>query len=252
MSTPLAPDRTRKALAALEAPLARAIASARTRDIDEQQVAVARLADVATKLRAAQDLAAYAATAGGDLPGAGGGLRGPRRGRGRAARARLRRRARARRTRTCRARRRRPSRARRWPTSACARSGARSRSSAGATTAPLDEMLVLGARRRARLHRERGRAARRAHPPQRRAGLRGVPVEDGRARLLRAVGPRGVRRRRDGQRRHVHHHRGALARLARGGRLADHAARDPDQGAARGRHRGAEARTGCRRSPPAS
>jgi (2S)-methylsuccinyl-CoA dehydrogenase len=62
--TPLALDRTRKALAALEAPIARAIASARTRDIDEQQVAVARLADLATKLRAAQDLAAYAATAG--------------------------------------------------------------------------------------------------------------------------------------------------------------------------------------------
>ena len=64
MTTPLAPDRTRKALASLEAPLARAIASARTRDIDLQQVAIARLADVATKLRAAQDLAAYAATAG--------------------------------------------------------------------------------------------------------------------------------------------------------------------------------------------
>jgi len=64
VSTPLALDRTNKALASLEAPLARAIASARTRDIDEQQVAVARLADLATKLRAAQDLAAYAATAG--------------------------------------------------------------------------------------------------------------------------------------------------------------------------------------------
>ncbi len=64
MSTPLALDRTRKVIAALEAPLAHAIASARTRDIDEQQVVVARLADLATKLRAAQDLAAYAATAG--------------------------------------------------------------------------------------------------------------------------------------------------------------------------------------------
>jgi len=62
--TPLSLDRTRKALAALEAPIARAIASARARDVDEQQVAVARLADLATKLRAAQDLAAYAATAG--------------------------------------------------------------------------------------------------------------------------------------------------------------------------------------------
>jgi (2S)-methylsuccinyl-CoA dehydrogenase len=61
---PIAPERVRKALAALEAPLARAIAHARARDIDEQQVAVARLADVATKLRAAQDLAAYAAGVG--------------------------------------------------------------------------------------------------------------------------------------------------------------------------------------------
>lgn len=65
MSTPLAIDRTHKALASLEAPIARAIASARTRDIDEQQVAVARIADLATKLRAAQALASYAATAGG-------------------------------------------------------------------------------------------------------------------------------------------------------------------------------------------
>ena len=65
MSTPLALDRTRRVLAALETPIARAVAAARARDIDEQQVAVARLADLATKLRAAQDLAAYAATAGG-------------------------------------------------------------------------------------------------------------------------------------------------------------------------------------------
>jgi len=61
---PLGIDRTRKALAELEAPLARAFAGARTRDIDEQQVAVARLADVATKLRAAQELAAWAESAG--------------------------------------------------------------------------------------------------------------------------------------------------------------------------------------------
>jgi (2S)-methylsuccinyl-CoA dehydrogenase len=61
---PLAIDRTRKALAELETPLARAFAAARTRDIDEQQVAVARLADVATKQRAAQELAAWAESAG--------------------------------------------------------------------------------------------------------------------------------------------------------------------------------------------
>ncbi len=64
MPNPLGIDRTRKTLAALEAPLARAFAGARTRDIDEQQVAVARLADVATKLRAAQELAAWAESAG--------------------------------------------------------------------------------------------------------------------------------------------------------------------------------------------
>jgi len=62
---PLGIDRTRKTLAELQAPLGRAIAAARTRDIDEQQVAVARLADVATRLRAAQDLAAWAESAGG-------------------------------------------------------------------------------------------------------------------------------------------------------------------------------------------
>jgi len=64
LPNPLGIDRTRKVLAELQAPLARAIAAARTRDIDEQQVAVARLSDVATKLRAAQDLAAYAEDAG--------------------------------------------------------------------------------------------------------------------------------------------------------------------------------------------
>jgi len=61
---PLGIDRTRKALSELAAPIARAIAGARTRDIDEQQVAVARLADVATKLRAAGDLASWAESAG--------------------------------------------------------------------------------------------------------------------------------------------------------------------------------------------
>ncbi len=64
MPNPLSSDRTRKTLAELEAPLARAFAGARTRDIDEQQVAVARLADVATKLRAAQELATWAESAG--------------------------------------------------------------------------------------------------------------------------------------------------------------------------------------------
>ena len=46
---------------------------------------------------------------------------------------------------------------------------------------------------------------------------------------------------RDGQPGDDPHHRGALARLAGGRRLADHAPGDPDQGAAPGRHRRAEA-----------
>ena len=64
MPNPLSIERTRKTLAELQAPLGRAFAAARTRDIDEQQVAIARLADLATKLRAAQDLAAWAESAG--------------------------------------------------------------------------------------------------------------------------------------------------------------------------------------------
>jgi (2S)-methylsuccinyl-CoA dehydrogenase len=64
VTTPLSIDRTQKTLAELSAPIARAIAAARTRDIDEQQVAIARLADIATRLRAAQDLASWAASAG--------------------------------------------------------------------------------------------------------------------------------------------------------------------------------------------
>ena len=64
MPNPLGIDRTRKILSELQAPLARAFAAARTRDIDLQQVAVARLSDVATKLRAAQELAAWAESAG--------------------------------------------------------------------------------------------------------------------------------------------------------------------------------------------
>ena len=59
---------TREAARALEAAsrvIERAVQSARGRDIDEQQVAVARLADLATEHRAALDLLAYAETAGG-------------------------------------------------------------------------------------------------------------------------------------------------------------------------------------------
>ena len=93
----------------------------------------------------------------------------------------------------------------------------------------------------ARVRRAGGRAPRRAHPPQGRPRARGVHPQDGRARLLRPLGARGVRRPRDGQPRDGPHHRGALARVPRGGGLADHAARDPHQGAAPGRHRRAEA-----------
>ncbi len=69
MATPIPPeipaDRTAGVLDALEAILKKAAAHASGRDIDVQQVAVARLADVATKLRAARDLLAYAREAGG-------------------------------------------------------------------------------------------------------------------------------------------------------------------------------------------
>ena len=69
VATPIPPeipaDRTAGVLDALEAILKKAAAHASGRDIDVQQVAVARLADVATKLRAARDLLAYAREAGG-------------------------------------------------------------------------------------------------------------------------------------------------------------------------------------------
>ena len=68
------------------------------------------------------------------------------------------------------------------------------------------------------------------------------PGRDGR---LRPVDPRGVRRLQRGRRERVHRHgrghRGAVAGLARRGRLAHHPARDPDPGPPGRRHRGAEA-----------
>ena len=45
---------------------------------------------------------------------------------------------------------------------------------------------------------------------------------------------------------HGRRHRGAQPRLARHRRLADHPPRDPHPGAREGRHRGAEAASGCR------
>jgi (2S)-methylsuccinyl-CoA dehydrogenase len=57
--------RAGSALAQAQELLGRAIAHSRARDIDEQQVAVARLADVATAHRAALDLLEWAAPAGG-------------------------------------------------------------------------------------------------------------------------------------------------------------------------------------------
>ena len=87
-----------------------------------------------------------------------------------------------------------------------------------------------------------------------------IPEDDhrghGRARRLRALGARGVRRVRGRRRvrlpRDVRRDRGALVGLARRRRRADHAARDPHPGHREGRDRGAEARGGCRRSRPAS
>ena len=251
LPNPLGIDRTRKTLAELQAPLARAIAAARTRDIDEQQVAVARLSDLATKLRAAQDLAAYAGDGRRALPRAGGGVRRQRRLRGRPADPGLRPRARAV-ERGPAGRRGAGLRARGARRGAGARDRPRRGRGARAQRLPARRDARPDARRRALVRGDRGRAARRAHPPQRRDRARGVHREDGRARLLRAVDPRAVRRRRDGQRRHGDHDRGALARLARRRGLADHAPRDPRQGAARGRHRGRRSATGCRRSPRAS
>jgi (2S)-methylsuccinyl-CoA dehydrogenase len=54
---------TEGVLDALDKVMGKAIRAARQRDIDEQQVAIARLADLATKLRAARDLSAYASGA---------------------------------------------------------------------------------------------------------------------------------------------------------------------------------------------
>jgi (2S)-methylsuccinyl-CoA dehydrogenase len=58
-------ERARDALAQAEPILQRAVAHASQRDIDEQQVAVARLADLSTEHRAALDLIAYAEPLGG-------------------------------------------------------------------------------------------------------------------------------------------------------------------------------------------
>ena len=90
------------------------------------------------------------------------------------------------------------------------------------------------------------RPDRRAHPPRQRRHPRGHHLRPGRDGRLRPVDPRGVRRLQRGRRvrvhRHGRRHRGAVARLARRRRLADHPARDPHPRARRGRHRGAEAR----------
>jgi (2S)-methylsuccinyl-CoA dehydrogenase len=61
---PLPPEEVEKALGRVEVVLSRAIKHARTREIDAQQVAVERLADLATRLRAARDLLDYSREAG--------------------------------------------------------------------------------------------------------------------------------------------------------------------------------------------
>ena len=86
-----------------------------------------------------------------------------------------------------------------------------------------------------------------------------IPEDDhrrpGRDRRLRPVGPRGVRRLRRRRRvrlpRHGRRHRGAVPGLARRRRLAHHPARDPHPGPREGRHRGAEAASGCPSWPSA-
>ena len=92
------------------------------------------------------------------------------------------------------------------------------------------------------VHRAQRRRARGDHQRARR---------DGRVRAQRAGRVRRVQR---GRRRRVHghgrRHRGAEPGLARHRRFADHPARDPHPRARQGRHRGAEAASGCRSWPP--
>jgi (2S)-methylsuccinyl-CoA dehydrogenase len=62
--TPLPPEEVEKSLGRVEAVVAKAVTHARAEEIDAQQVAVERLADLATRLRAAQDLLEYGREAG--------------------------------------------------------------------------------------------------------------------------------------------------------------------------------------------
>ncbi len=64
MISPIPLKDTEQTIDALKSIAAKAIDHARQRDIDEQQVSISRLADLATKLHAARDLAVYAADAG--------------------------------------------------------------------------------------------------------------------------------------------------------------------------------------------
>ncbi len=64
MSTPIPVAETQNILKELDAVIGKAITFSSGKDIDSQQVAVARLADLATQLQAAKDLTAYAAGAG--------------------------------------------------------------------------------------------------------------------------------------------------------------------------------------------
>ncbi len=64
MLSPIPVKHTEETLEALDALMQKAIAHARVREIDEQQVGVARIADLATRLRAARDLLEYAREAG--------------------------------------------------------------------------------------------------------------------------------------------------------------------------------------------
>ena len=64
MQSPIPLKNTELTLQALDALMQKAIAHARGREIDEQQAAVARIADLATRLRAARDLLEYSRKAG--------------------------------------------------------------------------------------------------------------------------------------------------------------------------------------------
>ena len=102
----------------------------------------------------------------------------------------------------------------------------------------------------AQVRRQRGDRARAGLAPHQQLHPARDHRADGRARRVRPHHPRGVRRHGARQGIDVRRLRGAVARLYRR-RLARHPLGDRRRADPRRRHRGAEAASGCRRSPPA-